>query len=136
MSNDSTVYVGMDVHKDSIVVAYSIGFGEVGGLGNIGVLDRDIDRLCTRMQSKACRVVFVYEAGPCGYRLQRYLARKGFECRVCAPSLIASKPGDRVKTDRRDAEQLGKQFRSDELTFVPVTEYRHIGRSYGGERVV
>src|SRR3546814_8523060 len=79
MSNDSTVYVGMDVHKDSIVVAYSIGFGEVGGLGNIGVLDRDIDRLCTRMQSKACRVVFVYEAGPCGYRLQRYLARKGFE---------------------------------------------------------
>src|SRR3546814_5070017 len=65
--------------KDSIVVAYSIGFGEVGGLGNIGVLDRDIDRLCTRMQSKACRVVFVYAAGPCGSRLQRYLARKGFE---------------------------------------------------------
>src|SRR3546814_13888617 len=79
---------------------------EVGGLGNIGVLDRDIDRLCTRMQSKACRVVFVYEAGPCGYRLQRYLARKGFECRVCAPSLIARKPGNRVKTDRRDAEKL------------------------------
>src|SRR3546814_4286616 len=76
------------------------------------------------MQSKACRVVFVYEAGPCGYRLQRYRARKGFECRVCAPSLIARKPGDRVKTDRRDAEKLVKQFRSDDLSFVHVPDER------------
>lgn len=52
----------------------------------IGVLDGDIDRVCTRMQSKASSVVFVYEAGPCGYGLQRYLSRKGFVCKLCSPS--------------------------------------------------
>ena len=82
MSNDSTVFVGLDVHKDSIVAAYAVGGGEVQSLGPIGVLDRDLDRLCTRMQSKASSVVFVYEAGPCGYGLQRYLSRKGFVCKV------------------------------------------------------
>ena len=137
MANDSTVFVGLDVHKDSIVAAYSVGFGEVAGLGDIGVLDRDIDKLCTRMQSKASRVVFVYEAGPCGYRLQRYLTRKGFECRVCAPSLIARKPGDRVKTDRRDAEKLVKQLRADDLSFVHVPDeadeaFRDLVRAWGG----
>src|SRR3546814_12836420 len=91
------------------------------------------------MQSKACRVVFVYEAGPCGYRLQRYRARKGFECRVCAPSLIARKPGDRVKTDRRDAEKLVKQFRSDDLSFVHVPDerdeaFRDLVRAWGGAK--
>ena len=87
MKNDSTVYVGLDVHKDSIVAAYSVGLGEVQSLGNIGVLDRDLNRLCTRMQSKAAQVSFVYEAGPCGYGLHRFLTRKGFACMVCAPSL-------------------------------------------------
>src|SRR3546814_7538916 len=87
-------------------------------------------------------VVSVYEAGPCGYRLQRYLARKGFECRVCAPSLSARKPGDRVKTDRRDAEKLVKQFRSDDLSFVHVPDERdeafrdlEIGRASCRDRV-
>jgi transposase len=139
MANDSTVFVGLDVHKESIVAAYAIGFGEVHSLGNIGVLDRDIDRLCTRMQSKASKVVFVYEAGPCGYHLQRYLSRKGFECRVCAPSLIARKPGDRVKTDRRDAEKLVKQFQSGDLSYVHVPDeadeaFRDLVRAWGGAK--
>ena len=89
MSNDTTVFVGLDVHKESIVAAYSVGLGEVQCLGNIGVRDCDLDKLCTRMQSKASKVVFVYEAGPCGYGLHRYLMRKGFPCTVCAPSLLA-----------------------------------------------
>lgn len=139
MANHSTVFVGLDVHKDSIVAAYSVGFGTVESLGNIGTLDRDIDRLCTRMQSKASKVVFVYEAGPCGYRLQRYLCRKGFECRVCAPSLIARKPGDRVKTDRRDAEKLVKQRRSDDLSYVHVPSerdeaFRDLVRAWGAAK--
>jgi len=53
------------------VAAYSVGFSEVSSLGNVGVLERDIDRLCKRMQSKAAKVIFVYEAGPRGYGLQR-----------------------------------------------------------------
>ena len=76
------------------------------------------EKLCTRMQSKASQVLFVYEAGPCGYGLQRYLARKGYGCMVCAPSLIAKKPGDKVKTDRRDAENLVRLLRTDDLTAV------------------
>jgi len=122
MANDITVFVGLDVHKDSIVAAYSVGFGEIHCLGNIGVLNRDIDKLCTRMQGKASQVVFVYEAGPCGYGLQRYLSRKGYECMVCAPSLIARKPGDRVKTDRRDAEKLVRQRRAGDLSAVHVPD--------------
>jgi transposase len=69
MSNDSTVFVGLDIHKESIIGAYAIEAGEVQDLGEVGVLHRDLDRLCTRMQSKATRVHFVYEAGPCGYSL-------------------------------------------------------------------
>ncbi len=86
MKNDSNVYVGLDVHKDSIVAAYAVELGEIQNLGNIGVLERDLNRLCTRMQSKAAHVTFVYEAGPCGYGLYRYLTKKGFACMVCAPS--------------------------------------------------
>jgi transposase len=103
MEHDSTVYVGLDVHKESITVAYAVGTGEVELLGKIGTTKADIDRLCKRLQSKARRVCFVYEAGPCGYGLYRQLVEQGFDCMVCAPSLIPRKPGERVKTDRRDA---------------------------------
>ncbi len=122
MKNDSTVFVGLDVHKESIVAAYAIDMGEVQILGNVGILQRDLDRLCTRMQSKASGVTFVYEAGPCGYGLYRYLTKKGFACMVCAPSLIARKPGDRVKTDRRDAIMLVKALRMNDLTRVHVPD--------------
>ncbi|MGH8454222.1 MAG: IS110 family transposase [Nevskiales bacterium] len=139
MQNDSTVLVGMDVHKDSIVAAYAVGLGEVQSLGNVGIRDCDMDKLCTRMQSKAPQVVFVYEAGPCGYGLQRYLARKGFQCVVCAPSLIARKAGDRVKTDRRDAEKLVKALRMDDLSAVHVPDerdeaFRDLVRAWGAAK--
>jgi len=139
MQNDSTVFVGLDVHKESIVAAYSVGFDAVQSLGSVGIRDCDLDKLCTRMQSKASQVVFVYEAGPCGYGLQRYLSRKGFDCRVCAPSLIAKKSGDRVKTDRRDAENLVKQLRGNDLSFVHVPDerdeaFRDLVRAWGAAK--
>jgi transposase len=76
------------------------------------------------MQSKAKHLLFVYEAGPCGYWLYRYLTKKGYDCWVVAPSLIPQKPGDRVKTDRRDAVQLARLARSGDLTavYVPKVE--------------
>jgi transposase len=70
MQHDSTVYVGLDVHKESITVAYSIDAGEVELLGKIGTTPAEIDRLCKRLQSKARHVCVVYEAGPCGYGLR------------------------------------------------------------------
>ncbi|MHB1282406.1 MAG: IS110 family RNA-guided transposase [Metallibacterium scheffleri] len=139
MKNDSTVFVGLDVHKDSIVAAYSVDMGEVQVLGNVGVRECDMDKVCMRMQSKGARVVWVYEAGPCGYGLYRHLTKKGFACTVCAPSLIARKPGDRVKTDRRDAIMLVKALRMNDLASVHVPDVedealRDLVRAWGAAK--
>jgi transposase len=122
MSQSSTLFIGMDVHKDSIAVAYVAQDhgAEVTYLGAIGTRQCDIDQLVRKMQSKASHLIFVYEAGPCGYWLYRYLTKKGYNCWVVAPSLIPHKPGDRVKTDRRDAMQLARLARSGDLTVVYV----------------
>jgi transposase len=126
MSQSSTLFIGMDVHKDSIAVAYVAQDhgAEVIYLGSIGTRQCDIDQLIRKMQSKAKHLIFVYEAGPCGYWLYRYLSKKAHDCWVVAPSLIPKKPGDRVKTDRRDAVQLARLARSGDLTtvYVPKVE--------------
>jgi transposase len=126
MSQSSTLFIGMDVHKDSIAVAYVAQDhgAEVTYLGTIGTRQGDIDQLIRKMQSKAKHLIFVYEAGPCGYWLYRYLTQTGYDCWVVAPSLIPKKPGDRVKTDRRDALQLARLARSGDLTavYVPTME--------------
>ena len=73
-----------------------------------------------RLEAKGAELEFAYEAGPCGYGLYRYLTGRGLECRVIAPSLIPKKPGDKVKTDRRDAVELARHLRSGDLTSVYV----------------
>ena len=122
--SSKTIYVGLDVHKDSIAVAYAAEdrAAEVVSLGAIGTRQCDIDKLIRTLQSKGARLVFVYEAGPCGYWLYRYLTRKGLACHVVAPSLIPRKPGDRVKTDRRDAVMLARWMRSGDLSSIYVPE--------------
>jgi len=100
-----TLYVGLDVHKDSIAIAYAPEDrgAEVVSLGEVGTRQCDIDKLIRKLQAKGATLVFGYEAGPCGYGLYRSLTGKGLACQVVAPSLIPRKAGDRVKTDRRDA---------------------------------
>ena len=122
MPQSSTLYVGMDVHKDSIAVAYIANdhHAEVVSLGNIGTRQCDIDHLIRRLQSTSPHLVFVYEAGPCGSWLYRSLTHKGQVCAVVAPSLIPKKPGDRVKPNRRDAIKLARLMRSGDLTPVYV----------------
>jgi transposase len=126
MTHPNTLYIGLDVHKESIAVAYVAQDqgAEVIYLGTIGTRQCDIDQLIRKLQSKSKHLVFVYEAGPCGYWLYRYLTKKGFACWVVAPSLIPKKTGDRVKTDRRDAVQLARLMRSGDLTpvYVPQVE--------------
>jgi transposase len=135
MEHDSTLYVGLDVHKDSITVAYGFGTGEVELFGKVGTTQTDIDHLCKRLQSKAQRICIVYEAGPCGYGLYRQLMQKGFDCMVCAPSLIPRKPGERIKTDRRDAVKLARSLRAGDLSavYVPSVEdeaFRDLARAW------
>jgi transposase len=136
MHNSTTLSVGLDVHKDSIAVAYVAQEhgAEVTYLGPIGTRHIDIDQLVRTLQSKAKHLVLVYEAGPCGYWLYRYLTQKGYDCWVVAPSLLPKKAGDRVKTDRRDAVQLARLMRSGDLTpvYVPTVEdeaMRHLCRA-------
>ena len=122
--SSKTLSVGLDVHKDSIAVAYAPEDrgAEVVSPGTIGTRQCDIDKLIRRLQSKGARLVFGYEAGPCGYWLYRYLTRKGLTCHVVAPSLIPRKPGDRVKTDRRDAMTLARLMRSGDLPPIYVPQ--------------
>jgi transposase len=126
MAHTSTLFVGLDVHKETIAVAY---VGEereaaVLFLGTIGPRQGDLDKLIRKLQAKGKTLHFVYEAGPCGYWLYRYLTKKKLKCWVVAPSQIPKKAGDRVKTDRRDALQLARLLRSGDLTpvYVPAVD--------------
>jgi transposase len=122
MPHSPTLYVGMAVHKESIAVAYVAQDhgADVVFLGSIGTRQCDIDKLLRKLQSTSNHLVFVYEAGPCGYWLSRYLTKKGHICWVVAPSLVPKRAGDRVKTDRRDAVQLARLMRSGDLTPISV----------------
>ncbi|MGH8071940.1 MAG: IS110 family transposase [Candidatus Entotheonellia bacterium] len=126
MNQSSTLYIGLDVHKDSIAVAYVAKDhdAEVIDLGTIGTRQADIDQLIRKRPSKAQHLVVVDEAGPCGDWLYRYRTKRGHVCWVVAPSLIPQKAGDRVKTDRRDAIQLARLLRSGDLTpvYVPTVD--------------
>src|SRR5438128_8930247 len=124
---DRITYVGLDVHKESIVVAVAAGGirGEVREYGRIANTPTALDRLLRRLGGDGTTLRFCYEAGPCGYGIQRRLSARGHECVVVAPSLIPKRAGDRVKTDRRDAASLAKLHRAGELTAVWVPDARH-----------
>lgn len=120
MPPSSMRYVGLDVHKASIAVAYVAQDhgAEVVSLGSIGTRQCALDTLIRPLHAKATLLVFVYETGPCGDWLDRSLTTTGHDCWVVAPSSMPNKAGDRVKTDRRDARQLARLLRSGDLTPV------------------
>jgi transposase len=122
-----TLYVGMDVHKDSIsvTVAEEGRTGSVRFLGTIPNTPTDIAKLARKLAKDNKQLEFCYEAGCCGYLIHRQLKALGHACAVVAPSRIPRKPGDRIKTDRRDSEMLAMLHRSGDLTPVWVPDETH-----------
>src|SRR6202023_1020702 len=123
---DRITYVGLDVHKAGIVVAVAEGGlrGEVREYGRIANTAGALDRLMRQLGGAGVGLRFCYEAGPCGYGIQRHLSAHGHECVVVAPSLIPKRAGDRVKTDRPDAGSLAKLPRAAEPTAGAVPRPR------------
>ena len=117
---NKVLYVGLDVHKDTIAVAVAEDGrgGEIRFHGTIVNSAEAVLRLTKTLTKSGHTPSFCYEAGPCGYGLYRHLTKLGFECAVVAPSLIPRKTGDRVKTDRRDAEMLARLWRAGELMAI------------------
>jgi transposase len=116
--------VGLDVHAETVVVAVAEVGGEVRSLGTIPNRPEAIRRLVKKLGPtetlRAC-----YEAGPCGYVVYWQLTELGVACEVVAPTLVPEKSGDRVKTDRRDAQKLARCYRAGDLTAVWVPDATH-----------
>jgi transposase len=124
---EHTRFVGLDIHKERISIAVTES-GRVAGVEYLSEISNDpgaIGKLCDRLGRPDKTLAFCDEAGPCGYGVHRQLTSRGHRCDVVAPSLIPTKPGDRVKTDRRDATMLARLHRAGELTPVWVPDADH-----------
>lgn len=122
-----TLYVGLDVHKESISVSVAEDGrdGAIRFIGPIPNMPADIAKLAKRLSKDGARLDFCYEAGCCGYVIHRQLTELGHNCTVAATSRIPVTPGDRIKTDRRDSQKLAVMHRSGDLTPVWVPDEMH-----------
>jgi transposase len=124
MNETITSFVGLDVHKDSTAIGEAeAGRGSPRFIGTVGP---DLGQLLKALKSlgKPEMMLVVYEAGPCGYGLARQLRSRGYACEVVAAGKIARRPGERIKTDRRDALTLARLARSGDLVKVMVPDER------------
>jgi len=126
MKNDSIILVGLDTHKESTEVAYSLDGREnsPAHFGKIQTTKQAFTKLIRHFQSKYPHATlhFVYEAGPCGYWIYRLLTKMGHCCYIVAPSLIPKKPGHRIKTDKGDALMLTQLLKNGDIDPIYVPE--------------
>lgn len=121
---EHTLFLGLDVHKKTISVATveDRAGAEVRFYGTMENTPDALRKLSKKLSQAGQHLHACYEAGPCGYNVQRHLTRLGHRCDVVAPSLIPRKSGERVKTDRRDAMMLAQTLRAGQLTEVWVPD--------------
>ena len=126
MNKDNIIFIGMDTHKDFCEIAYCLDSRESTpeSLGRITTSKQAITKLVRQLQSKYPKATlhFVYEAGPCGYWIYRLLSKLGHCCFIVAPSLIPKRPGDRIKTDKRDALMLTRLLKNADVSPIYVPE--------------
>jgi transposase len=127
MQQGREAFIGLDTAKMKISVALAEEgrLGEIRFLGDIGNTPDAVRRLVTKLSGKYRKLLFCYEAGPTGYGLHRQISDLGHDCTVIAPSLIPKRPGERVKTNRRDAVTLARLHRAGELTAIWVPDREH-----------
>jgi len=127
VDDHSVAYVALDTSKlrNAVAIAEAGRDGEIRYLGEIDNAPAATAKLARRLAKKHATLTFAYEAGPTGYGLYRQIKNLGHDCIVVAPSLIPHKPGDRVKTNRRDALSLARQLRAGDLTAVWVPDPHH-----------
>src|SRR5216683_7939025 len=123
MENRS-MFVGLDVHKETIDVSIAEGHRE-GEVRHYGVIASDLeplDKVLRALRAPDRRLHFVYEAGPCGFGIHRHLTKQGEDCVVVSPSMVPKRSGDRIKTDRRDSLSLARLHRAGELRAIYVPD--------------
>ena len=127
MEQHSEIFIGLDTAKLKIAVAVANGErnGEVRFYGDIASDSGSVRSMVDKLAARGARLHFCYEAGPTGYDLYRQIIAMGHDCVVVAPSLIQKRPGDRIKTNRRDAASLARLHRAGELTSVWVPDAGH-----------
>ena len=127
MANHNEVFIGIDTSKlrNAVAIAEAGRNGKVRYLGEIDTSEAATKKLVASLARKYRKLTFCYEAGPTGYGLHRHIESLGHSCIVAAPSLVPKKAGDRIKTNRRDAEGLARLLRAGELTAVWVPDARH-----------
>ena len=123
---NNTYYIGLDVHKESIAIAYALGgsrkeatyHGSCGG-SNLAA-ERALRTLAKKLEVRFKDLKVCYEAGPTGFVLARRLRQLGLECVLMSPSKTERKPNEKIKTDKRDAKKIAKLFRNGDITEVRV----------------
>lgn len=124
MNDDITGYVGLDVHKESIAVAVAApGRAAPRFVGTTGPQLGELLKALSKL-GRPAQLLLAYEAGPCGYTLARQLGPHGYRCEVIAVAKTPRRPGERIKTDRRDALTLARYLRAGELTPITIPDAR------------